>query len=133
MPSTSKQILYIDDDADDREFLRVMLRRKNEEVEMIEAENGFAGLNYLNTAKSTGALPCLIVLDLNMPVLNGRETFHRLHQDEVLNKVPVLIFTTSESPADKLFFETNGAELLSKPTDILFYQQAAEKMLQYCI
>ena len=78
MSDNCKTILYVDDDADDREFLSIALKQASPQTQVVLAEHGVAALNYLNeTSVRQAKLPCLIILDLNMPVLDGRQTFER--------------------------------------------------------
>ncbi|HVK97864.1 MAG TPA: response regulator, partial [Flavisolibacter sp.] len=90
------KILYIDDDADDRQFLAEAIKMVNPTVEVVCAENGIKGLDYLNTVKKTDAeLPSLIVLDINMPYLDGKETFHTIRKDPELGTIPIVVFNSS--------------------------------------
>ena len=54
-------------------------------------------------------LPCLIVMDINMPKLDGKQTFVQLQADSIFSNIPVVVFSTSSSPMDKLFFQSKGA------------------------
>jgi CheY-like chemotaxis protein len=109
----SKTILYIDDDPDDREILISAVTESNSGYKVVEAENGLKGLDYLNRVKQDGGLPCLIILDLNMPVLDGRQTLHRIRQDSSFQKVPVVLYTSSNNPNDKSFFHEQGVVFIT--------------------
>jgi len=78
------------------------------------------------------SFPCLIVLDINMPYLNGRETFEKLRANPVLKDIPVVIFTSSENPADKALFKSFGIELITKPSNISFMNEIASRMIYSC-
>ena len=80
-------ILVVDDDADFREGMRAELERKGYQVE--EAENGAAALEM-----ATANPPQLILLDLQMPVMNGRELMTRLRQQEATSEVPVVVLSS---------------------------------------
>src|SRR5687767_5428847 len=111
-----KKILCVDDDADDRQFLSEALNDVNPGISVVEAENGIAALNYLNDEKSHAReMPCLIVLDINMPLLDGKQTFQRLKEDPDYNQIPVVVFTSSENPNDRQLFKNKGVLMLSKP------------------
>jgi CheY-like chemotaxis protein len=130
--SDEHTILYIDDDPDDREILHSVLSERKENIKLVEAENGLQGLKYLDTAKKSGMLPCLIILDLNMPLLDGRQTLIRIKQDVSLQKVPVIVYTSSYNPNDKSFFNRQGIDLITKPSNISFLRKIADQMLRYC-
>lgn len=61
--------------------------------------NGVEALAYLNQAEEK---PCLILLDINMPKMNGIELLEKLKKNEELRKIPVVILTTSNDERDKL-------------------------------
>src|SRR5689334_15571811 len=119
MSEEQKTILCVDDDPDDRWLLTDAITRAEPGMRIVEAENGLKALDYLQVRKSdSAALPCLIILDINMPFLDGKETLSRIKADPALQQVPVVIFTSSENPADKKLFNRQGVTLLTKPYDI---------------
>lgn len=133
MTTDRKIILYVDDDEDDREFLKDAIRRTNPEVEVALANNGLEALNYLSvTNASKTQLPCLIVLDINMPFLDGKETYERIKQDQRLHEVPVIVFSSSEKPADKQLFNSFGIEFFTKPTSMSYMSQIVNHMISVC-
>ncbi len=79
-------ILVVDDDPDFRTGLRVALEMKGYQVE--EAENGEAAL-----VKLAEKPPLLVLLDLQMPVMNGREMLQRMRANADLKEVPVVIIS----------------------------------------
>jgi len=87
-----RQVLVVEDDDELRGLVADLLR--DEEFTVIEAPNGQAALDYLLGAPTT---PGLILLDLNMPVMCGREMMGRLRGDARLAVIPVVI-VTSEPP-----------------------------------
>jgi CheY-like chemotaxis protein len=128
-----KVILYVDDDADDRELLTAVIRQKDKRIIIIEAGNGREALQYLHKVKLDGdTFPCLIVLDINMPILDGRETFRHLQADPALKQLPVMILTSSLDPADKNYFHSHGIKLVAKPTDIRVMEHLAGDIIAYC-
>jgi len=86
------QILVVEDDDDLRSVVSDLLR--DEDFAVIEAPHGQAALDYLLGAAT---VPSLILLDLNMPVMTGREMIRRLRDDPELAAIPVLV-ATSEPP-----------------------------------
>ena len=131
MCDKEKFILYVDDDADDREMLTEAIHKADPMVKVRLAENGLQALHVLHEVKKT-RLPCLIVLDLNMPFLDGKEVFQRLKNDEELDGVPVLIFSSSEKPDDKAGFNSMGIEYFSKPSHFSHLEQIASHMVSIC-
>ena len=78
-------------------------------------------------------MPCLIVLDLNMPYLDGKKTFEKIKTNPALENIPVVIFTSSQNPNDKNFFNNAGIELITKPYDFSFMHSIAQRLLNHCV
>ena len=125
-------ILWADDDMDDLMLMRQVLQDLGDEYNITEVHNGREALDFLQQARLTHSLPCLIILDMNMPVLDGKETLARLKQDEELKNIPVVFFTTSNSQLDKLYCKRNGVEMITKPPKYANLKEAVQKMLHYC-
>ena len=126
------KILHIDDDAEDKQLFRKAIRSVNEHSEIIEAEDGAQGLEYLLSMKKEKNLPCLIVMDINMPKINGRETCIAIKKDEILATIPLIIFSTSSSLLDKTFFKNKNVEYITKPVQYAHMVDIANTMLQNC-
>jgi CheY-like chemotaxis protein len=131
--NTANRILMVEDDADDRELLREAVLETNPDVEFAVAENGLQAMDYLASVKEGSAKsPCLIVLDLNMPFLDGAGTFSRIQSDIQLKKIPIIIFTSSSSPHDKSHYTSQGAEFISKPEHFNKLLDIARHMVDVC-
>ena len=126
-------ILCVDDDADDLQLLHETLKDLHEDFVVVEAHNGRQALDFLQQSKKTEDLPCLIILDINMPVLNGKETLSVIKKDEALKSIPVVVFTTSGSESDKRFCHLHGVEMITKPPNINSFKAAVQKLLRICI
>jgi CheY-like chemotaxis protein len=127
----SKTILLVEDDLDDREFLLDAIRKVNADVQIEFAGNGFEALQFLTeNRRNQLPQPGLIVLDLNLPFLNGRETFVKLREDAQFSKVPVIIFTSSLNPNDRDFFTRYGVEYITKPYDFGLMKGIVQRMLE---
>ncbi len=125
-----KTILIIEDDPDDRELLILALQGTDANVQVQLAENGQEALDYLHQQLAAGApLPGLIVLDLNMPYLDGKATFKEIRSNSSLSAIPVIIFTSSLNPNDKALFHNCGVELISKPYNFSMMQDIVHRML----
>ena len=91
-------VVYADDDQDDIELVEEAFRQFSNNVEVITFQNGSQALSYLNNLTEEDPLPCLIILDINMPVLNGKEVLVRVRQLDKFEMIPVVLFTTSSMP-----------------------------------
>ena len=124
MRVTNKPILLVEDDDVDTMTVTRALKEIQVTNQVVYRENGEDALNYLqdeNTDK-----PCLILLDLNMPIMNGIEFLKAIKDDEQLRCIPVVVLTTSDEQQDKVnSFNFNVAGYVSKPVD---YRQFVEVM-----
>ena len=107
--------LLVDDDPDDIMLLRDAVQSFNNNIQFAEAVNGRKAINYLNDAKLQDRLPDLIVLDINMPVLNGREVISMINKDEQLKQIPLVVFSTSSHMGDLMYCKEHAVELIVKP------------------
>lgn len=89
---SKREILVVDDDFSIREMLNQIL--EDEGYKVSTAENGLVALNYLRNCLD---LPCLIVLDLKMPIMDGAEFRTRQMQDNRLAAIPVLLLTADQN------------------------------------
>jgi CheY-like chemotaxis protein len=127
------RILYMEDDAEDVQILQEAIQSFGTPCEVLEARNGEEGLNLLFQLKQARSLPCAIVLDINMPRMNGKEAFQRIKADRDLATLPVLVFSTSTSDEDKHFFQGDKVEYISKPRTFSHLLQITEKLLSFCL
>ena len=82
-------ILYAEDDADDL-FMVKQAFEKHDHIEIIHALNGLEALELLDEMSANNDRPCLVILDINMPKLDGRETLVRIKEDEKTREIPVV-------------------------------------------
>ena len=132
MNPPKKTILYVDDDADDRELLGEIMHKIAPELKVLFSENGLQALELLVETKETTLLPCLIVLDLNMPYLDGRQTFERIKADTQLKSIPVVILSSGQNPNDKSFFSKEDIPYFTKPVRVSDMENLASELLNHC-
>lgn len=125
-------ILWADDDYDDLQMMQEILEKKGKSFEIVEVHNGKEALEYLKQAEQKAALPCLIILDINMPVLDGKETLSIIKNTKEYSKIPTVVFTTSESELDKLFCKKFNTEMVTKPPTFSTLAMALDKLLTFC-
>jgi len=125
-------ILCVDDDEDDMTILHESFRILGTKYQIDEAFDGIDALNKLKAYKEKGELPCLIILDINMPRLDGKQAVIAIQSDPDLINVPIVIFTTSSSKMDQLFCASRHVAMMTKPIDFKTFHATAQKMLEYC-
>ncbi len=124
-----KKVLYADDDLDDKNWIIEACDAARHPLEIAFVDNGRQALDYLETAANY-ELPSLIVLDLNMPGLDGRQTLQMLKADNRFGHIPVAIVTTSTSRMDMEVCKRLGADLfVTKPDTILEWQKVVGQFI----
>ena len=107
-PPQSKSILLVEDDDDIRDLVSLVLRRDGYHV--YEADNGRAALDLLESLPSP---PCLLLLDLMMPVMSGPELLHVLSEREQLATLPVVVLSAGGQP----WHAPAAKKFIRKPAD----------------
>jgi CheY-like chemotaxis protein len=112
-------ILLVEDDPADQKLIKNAMLDQKIDNKLIIKDTGEDALEYLDHCKSAEAdypLPDLILLDLNMPGMGGKEFLCCLKADEELNTIPVVILTSSASEQDILeTFKLQAAGYVKKP------------------
>ena len=125
-------VLYADDDEDDLQLVREAFDNYASNVEVLTFPDGISLVKFLEMREPLTPSPCLIILDINMPVLNGKETIKEIRQIEPYQEIPIVLFSTSSLPFDKKFAEKNNAGFLTKPLNTEQLARIAEQFLDYC-
>jgi len=111
-----KNLLLIDDDEDDRDFFLSVLSTISPAYSCETAENGLIALNGLVAHKYA---PDLIFLDLNMPVMSGKQFLQEIKANAELNHIPVIILSTSADRQSIAETRSMGAiEFITKPSKL---------------
>ena len=132
MSNFPRTVLCVDDDPEDREMVCYTIGEIDPTLKVAHAEDGVEAIHYLTQAKQKEALPCLVILDINMPRLDGKQTLAQIKQDEQLRELPVVVFSTSNSETDKLYCDRYGVELVTKPSTMHNMQQEVKRLLKHC-
>ena len=128
-PTNTSKILYVDDDSDDCYFLGLTLSETGSNADLICATDGEEAINYLNSMASA-ELPALIILDLNMPKWNGRQTLNYIKQQPHLANIPVVILSTSENRLEQEACAVLGASsYYKKPYHLEGYREIINNFL----
>ncbi|MEO8583931.1 MAG: response regulator [Flavitalea sp.] len=125
-------VLYADDDNDDIRFVEEAFAANASNVELVSVSDGVEALNYLKDLDSMDGDPCLIILDVNMPRLNGKETLEKIRNMERFEKTPVVLFTTSSLLPDQKFAQRFNAGFVTKPLDTRQMQMITDQFIEHC-
>ena len=127
MKELKKLILHVDDDEDDLLLMEEALKEVNKTLEVVGARDGRQAIRYLEQG---GGLPDLIILDINMPGMDGRETLSMLKKHNSWKGIPVVVFSTSSNPADKAYCASFDVDFVTKPMDMGKLRETARQMVE---
>ncbi len=120
---TTKPVLLVEDDAIDTMTVRRAFRDLKLSNPLAHATNGEEALKYLNDPENPK--PCVILLDLNMPRMNGVEFMRVIKVDPALKKIPVVVLTTSRDDRDIVeSYKLSAAGYIIKPVDYKKFVEA---------
>jgi CheY-like chemotaxis protein len=125
-------VLYVDDDVDDLRMVNDAFAKYAKNVEVVLLKDGIEALSYLKRLSPFDPTPCLIILDINMPKMNGREVLHEIRKMKRFEDVPVVMFTTSSQLQDKAFALKYNAGLLTKPIDMNQLEGITIRFIEHC-
>lgn len=129
MKSALKPILLIEDDQVDVLTTRRALKEIHVTNPLVVCENGEEGLAWL---RNSAEQPCLVLLDLNMPVMNGIEFLENVKRDARLRRIPTVVLTTSEEQEDKArSFDLGIAGYMAKSVDYRRFVEVMRSIDQY--
>lgn len=121
VPKKTLIILMADDDADDRLLAQDAMQESRVLNELHFVEDGVQLLSYLRgddafSDRTLYPMPGLILLDLNMPKMDGREALAEIKADPRLRRIPVVILTTSKAEEDMVKgYDLGAASYITKP------------------
>lgn len=118
-----KDILLIEDNPDDVELTRIAFAEAGIAQRLMVVSDGAAALDYLFARgqyadRDPAQLPSIVLLDLNLPKVDGREVLHAIRENPATHTLPVVVLTTSAEPFDINASYTLGANsYIQKPVD----------------
>jgi CheY-like chemotaxis protein len=128
-------ILLVEDDLADQKLIKISLRNEKIANDLYTVRSGEEGMDFLyrrgNYSDGTPQ-PDLILLDLNMPGMGGKEFLRRIKEDEKLKQIPVVILTTSEAEKDIIdSYKLQASGYVHKPVTLEEFKEAMKKLKEY--
>jgi CheY-like chemotaxis protein len=121
-------ILLVDDDPDEHLLFADALKELRGAPRLVYSPDGHQLMQFLNGEKE---LPALIFLDLNMPRMNGFECLQEIRKSLKLNRIPVVIFsTTSQTQAIDTVYDQGANFYIRKPNTFALLKEVIERMLE---
>ena len=131
----SANILLIEDDQADQKLIKAALKYETSTINLNIANNAEEALSFLDPLTSPDndlAHPDLILLDLNMPGMGGKEFLRNIKSQEKLKQIPVIIVTTSDSERDiQDSYKLQAAGYIHKPSSLNDFKQVVQEIKQY--
>jgi CheY-like chemotaxis protein len=127
----AKRVILVEDDSDDRDLFVTFFAERNDIELMPAVTNGVELVDFLTKVPSDRHLPDLIVLDQNMPLMNGKQTLEFLKSHPRFSRIPAVIYSTYTDSNLIIDCKTLGAKMVAvKPIDDEGYQKMMDDFLQ---
>lgn len=133
------QIVLVEDSFDDAELTKRSLKNSNFVNEVIWLKDGEQAINYLQgkgeyEQRDTAIKPRLILLDLKLPKLSGLEVLERIKKDENLQKIPVVVMTSSKENKDlDRCYELGANSYVVKPINFSNFMEVTKEISMYWV
>jgi CheY-like chemotaxis protein len=125
----SRMVLLAEDSPADVYIVRRSLKKHLPEFELRVVEDGEKAIRYIDNLDGDDTLPCpsAMIVDLNLPKRGGREILQRVRQSRRNRGIPVVVLTSSDSPADRADAASGGASAyFCKPIDLDEFMQIGQ-------
>lgn len=130
----SQVILLVEDNASDEKLTLLAFKRCGVANEIVVVRDGAAALDYLfatgkHAGRDAGVQPTVVLLDLNLPKIDGLEVLRRIRADELTRLVPVVVLTASREEEDVLKSYSLGANAyVRKPVAFAEFAEVAKTL-----
>ena len=135
--TTQNAILIVEDSDEDFFITRRSFKKAGCSNPLFRCEDGDEALDFLYRRgeyrnPKTSPRPVIILLDLNLPGTDGREVLEAVKADDNLQKIPVIVFTTSDAEQDiKRCYEAGANSYIHKPVEMSEFIQALARLQEY--
>jgi len=132
-----KEILLVEDNPDDVELTRIAFHQAKIANPLVVASDGAQALDYLfargdHADRNPEALPSLVLLDLNLPKIDGREVLQAIRGNPLTRNLPVVVLTTSVEPFDvEASYALGVNSYIQKPVDFERFVWAVQQVGLY--
>ena len=123
----TKLVLLVEDNPGDARLVREALKGSIEPLDLSIASDGQEALDMLNTLR-----PDIILLDLNLPKIDGRDVLKTIKSDPKLKRIPVVVLSTSESETDiNDAYDAHANSYIAKPLDFTQFTNIVHDIQRY--
>ena len=132
MKSSEYIIVLADDDIDDQVIIKDIFSLHTDSITILNVVDGEEAIHLLERLQKKHIYPCLIILDINMPKMDGRQTLLQIKQQEELKEIPIVLFSTSRDESDRQFAYKNGASYVTKPFSYKNMENVVKGFINQC-
>jgi CheY-like chemotaxis protein len=132
--SRSLSVLLVEDNPADVRLVQLALARCRGRYDLWVATDGVAALDYLGRVGQEGGppRPDLVLLDLNLPGLSGRDVLARVKADPLARAIPVIVLSTSDLEEDVHYcYEHHAQSYVRKPSDLHAFERVFQEIEAY--
>ena len=133
----NRDILLVEDNPDDVELTRIAFAEAGSAHRLTVVSDGAEALDYLfargkHADRDPASLPSLVLLDLNLPKLDGREVLQAIRADDTTRRLPVVILTTSSEPSDvERAYALGANSYIQKPVEFDRFVEVVRQVGRY--
>ena len=134
---SSHDILLVEDNPDDVELTRLAFAEAGEPHRLHVVSDGAEAVDYLlgrgrHATRGATDLPALVLLDLNLPRLDGREVLQAIRADDTTRRLPVVVLTTSAEPSDvEQAYALGANSYIQKPVEFERFVEVVRQVGRY--
>jgi two-component system, chemotaxis family, response regulator Rcp1 len=131
---TAAEILLVEDNENDVELTRIGFKKSKLLLNLHHAKDGVECMEFLRKqgAYAGAPRPDLILLDLNMPRMNGREVLAEIVADQALCNLPVIVLTTSTDDEEVAkMYKLRCSSYIAKPVDLDQFLRVVQSLADY--
>jgi DNA-binding response OmpR family regulator len=125
-------IVYAENDFDDYYLLKSAFEEVREDIELVHVDDGWELLEFLQNIVLPSLYPGLIILEINMNGIGGKETLKILKATTRYAHIPVVMFTSDFNEADRKLFTNYGIEIIKKPSSFEALRKMAKTFGEQC-
>lgn len=133
-PGMDKDILLVEDNPDDIELTRIAFAQAGLESRLEVVRDGAQALDYLfargpYAGREQCKLPAIVLLDINLPKVNGREVLQAIRANPATRNLPVVVLTTSTEPFDvEASYQYGANSYIRKPVDFAQFVESVKQI-----
>ena len=132
MKTTDQIILLADDDIDDRAIINEIFSAHSKDIFILNVSDGEEVIYRLDELASYNLRPCLIILDVNMPKIDGKQTLKLIRQRPDVKNCQVVLFSTASDTRNEQFAKDHNADYIVKPFSYSKMESVVKQFISRC-